>query len=144
MWVYSIMAHLDQCKSLAGGLWLCLCPLETTLHTAATRILFQSEFYLWVSWPIPHCLRVRFWFLKFYKALHDLYPWPLCLIPFHSPSPQPTQSQIPWACLLLNHTRDNFESLSSRPPYHRAFPWPLLASFIPTILPLHNTHHDLV
>ena len=24
-------------------------------------------------------------FIKSYKAPHDLTPWPLCLIPFHSP-----------------------------------------------------------
>ena len=119
-------------------------PLKTTLHIAAARILFQSELYPMGPMTNPHWLRVRFWCLTFYKALHDLSPWPLCLIPFHSLPPQPTQLQSLWACLLLSHTRHIFGSLCSRPPYHRACPWPSLPSFIPISLILHNTHHDLV
>ena len=49
----------------------------------------------WVPWPISHWLRVRFWCLKFYKALHDLFLWPLCLIPFHSPPSNALNSSHP-------------------------------------------------
>ena len=39
--------------------------------------------------------------------------------------------------------RHFFGSICPKPPYHRAFPWPLPASFIPISLFLHNAHHNL-
>ena len=37
-------------------------------------------------------------FIKSYKAPHDLTPWPLCLIPFHSP---PLTSSAPATLVLV-------------------------------------------
>ena len=52
--------------------------LLVTLHNTVTSILFQSESYSMAPWPVPQgppsFLRVVFWFLKFYKPLHDLSP----------------------------------------------------------------------
>ena len=68
-------------------LTLCLCPLETTLHTAATRILFQSEFYPWVPWPIPHWLSQ----ILMFKALQSS-SWPVPMASLSHPFPFPTAS----------------------------------------------------
>ena len=91
IWVYSIMAHLGQCNSLPRGLWLCLCPLETTLHTAAARIVFQSEFY--PMGPMTNISFTESQILTFrvLQKFHDLSPWPLCLIPFRSSPCQRTR-----------------------------------------------------
>ena len=114
-------------------LTLCLCPLETTLHTAATRILFQSEFY--PMGPMTNLSLTESQILMF-KVLQSS-PWPVPVASLSHPFPfsslKRTQLQSPWSCLLLNHTRHVFWSLSSRPPYHRAFPWPSLAPLSPSI-----------
>ena len=120
---------LGQCSSLRRGLWLCPSPLETTLHTAAARILFQSEFYLTNS-SLPESqilifkvLQSSSWSVPMASLSHT-YPFS---------SPKPTQLQSPWFCLLLNHTRHDFGSLYSRPAYHITLPWPSLASLSPSV-----------
>ena len=50
-----IMAHLENAAACPGASVSALRPLEATLHTTATRILYQSETLLWtwmlVSFP---------------------------------------------------------------------------------------------
>lgn len=91
-------------SSLPRGLWLGLAPRDHSPHCS-----YKNPVSKWIlsmfPWPIPHWQRVRFWCLKLYKALHDLSPWPLCLIPFHSPPPQPTQPSHP---RLLSITPSTF------------------------------------
>jgi len=59
----------------------------------------------------PQLSQSQIWILiKSYKAPHDLPPWPLCLIPFHSP-PLTRQLQSPWSWLLRKHTKLIFGSL---------------------------------
>ena len=100
MWIHPIMAHLDQCSSLHRGLWLCPSPLETTLHTAAARILFQSEFYLTNS-SLPESQILIF---KVLQSSSWSVPVTSLSHPFPFSSPKHTQLQSPWFCLLLNHT----------------------------------------
>ena len=53
----------------------------------------------WHPWPFPQWtpsfLRVKFWFLKFYMPLPDLFPRPLCLIP---------STPLPLNPLILSHS----------------------------------------
>lgn len=72
-----------------------LCPLEVTLHAAATRILFHSEFYpmapLSSASLTPQLSESQILILTVLQTSHELLqgslrpaPWRLCLIPFHS------------------------------------------------------------
>ena len=62
-------------------------------------------------------------------------------------SPPPCHSTLSAAATLVMAAAQTFRhffgSICPKPPYHRAFPWPLPASFIPICLSLHNTHHNL-
>ena len=69
-------------------LTLCLCPLETTLHTAATRILFQSEFY--PMGPMTNLSLTESQILMF-KVLQSS-SWPVPMSSLSHPFPFPTAS----------------------------------------------------
>ena len=64
----------------------------------------------WLQWPVPQWppsfLRVKFWFFKVYKPLHDLSPDPLCLI---------SSTPLPLNPLSLSHSGpgccSNFQAL---------------------------------
>ena len=118
-------------------------PLKTTLHTAAARILLQSEFYPIGPMMNPSLTESQ---IMIFRVLQSS-SWPVPVASLSHPFPFPSLSthSVP-VTLGLSAAQSHghvFGSLCSRPPYHRAFPWPLLASFIPIILFLHNTHHDL-
>lgn len=130
----------------AQRLWLCLCPLETTLHTAAN--VLQSEFYPHGSHDhSPHCSCkncVSKWILSYgsqdqylitesqiltFRVLcnsHDLSPVASLSHPFPFPLPVNALSSShpgPVCCSTYGHVF----VFCSRPPYHRAFSWPSLA-----------------
>ena len=94
---------------------------------AASGILLKFEFYhmapitsLSVT-PQLSQSQIRI-LIKSYKAPHDLTPWPLCLIPFHSP---PLTSSAP-ATLVLVAAQT-----------HQAHFWqPLLKAFLLQSVPL--------
>ena len=88
IWVYSIMAHLRQCSSLRRGLWFCLRPLETTLHTAAARILFQSEFYPMGPMTNPSLTKSQ---ILIFIVLQSS-SWPVPMASLSHPFPFPTSS----------------------------------------------------
>ena len=81
---------LDHCGSLPRGLCLCSYFRGATLHSADSGILLKLESYCMAPMTnpsvTPQLSQSQIWILiKSYKAPHDLPPWPLCLIPFHSP-----------------------------------------------------------
>ena len=102
-----------------------LSPLEVTLHTAATRILFPSEFYPMA--PLPSAsltLQLSESQILILKVLQgSLRPSPMASLPHPLPlqSPQLTQVQPSCSCLLLKHNRHGFDRLCSTPHYHRGF-----------------------
>ena len=133
IWVYSIMAHLGQCSSLPRGLRLCLCPLETTLHTAAARIVFQSEFY--PMGPMTNISFTESQILIFRVLQRSSWSVPVASLSHPFPFPSLSTHSVP-VTLGLSAAQSHghvFGSLCSRPPYHRAFSWPSLALLSPSI-----------
>ena len=59
-------------------------PYKPLAMLQQQRSCFKVNPIPWFPWPVPQWtpsfLRVKFWFLKFYKPLHNLSPGPLCLI----------------------------------------------------------------
>ena len=86
-----------KCSSLPRG--LCLCPWGHFPHYSHKDPVSK--------WNLPHgshdhshsdplaFLRVKFWLLKFYKPLHDLSPWLLCVI---------SSTPLPFNLLSLRHS----------------------------------------
>ena len=86
---YFIMAHLTTAGACSLG--LCLCPLPPSGHSlyCSLRDPVSIQSYPIVPMTSPSvttlCSESQILILiKSYKALHDLPPWPLGLIPFHS------------------------------------------------------------
>ena len=107
-------------------------PLEVTLHTAATRILFHSEFYpmapLSSASLTPQLSESQILILTVLQTSHELLqgslrPAPMASLPHPLPlqSPQLTQVQPSCSCLLLKHNRHDSGRLCSTPHYHRGF-----------------------
>ena len=93
IWVYSIMAHSGQCSSLRRGLWSCLRPLETTLHTAAARILFQSEFY--PTGTMTNLSLTESQILIFIVLQSSSWPVPVASLSHPFPFPTPSTHSAP-------------------------------------------------
>ena len=90
-WGYTLHhGSLGHCSSLPRSLCLCSYFRGVTLHSADSGILLKLRSYRMASMTSPSVtpqlpqsqIRVL---IKSYKAPHDLPPWHLCLIPFHSP-----------------------------------------------------------
>ena len=107
-------------------------PLEVTLHTAATRIMFHSEFYIMAPLSsaslTPQLSESQILILTVLQTSHELLqgslrPDPMASLPHPLPlqSPQLTQVQPSCSCLLLKHNRHDSGRLCSTPHYHGGF-----------------------
>ena len=124
-----IMAHLTTAGACSLG--LCLCPLPPSGHSlyCSLRDPVSIQSYPIVPMTSPSvttlCSESQILILiKSYKVLHDLPPWPLGLIPFHSlPLPSIHSSSTTLVQVVVQTQQPHFFcSLCSNLPYHRRCP----------------------